>query len=265
MMKRTEILVFSGTTEGREISDFIREKGIGVTVCVATEYGRSLMKEQEGVKVLAGRLSMEEMEQLPGDFGLCIDATHPYASLVTENIKKACKKRNIPYIRLLREEACIDRNPACGEGLTEDFIHVGSVREAAEYLREKAGEDKIFISTGSKEIEEYCIIPDYEKRLTVRVLPVEESLDKCRSHKILNIIGEKGPFSYERNLFHFKASKALWLVTKEAGKSGGFEEKIRAAGVLLMKVIIVDRPAIEEGLSLGETKGYIEKWQKQRS
>ena len=40
-MKR--ILIFSGTTEGRELAEFLRNRQVDVIVSVATEYGSCLL------------------------------------------------------------------------------------------------------------------------------------------------------------------------------------------------------------------------------
>ena len=49
------ILIFGGTTEGREISHLLAERGAQVLVCVATEYGREEQGKAPGITVLTGR------------------------------------------------------------------------------------------------------------------------------------------------------------------------------------------------------------------
>lgn len=49
-----KVLVFSGTTEGREISQFLADKGAAVTACVATEYGNMVMPSGSGIEVRTG-------------------------------------------------------------------------------------------------------------------------------------------------------------------------------------------------------------------
>ena len=58
-----------------------------------------LAKEQEI------SLTEEEMEALlvRERFDLVVDATHPYAAEVTENIARACRGAGVEYLRLLRE------------------------------------------------------------------------------------------------------------------------------------------------------------------
>ena len=50
------ICVFAGTTEGRELVEFLAGQPVQATVCVATEYGETLLPEAENITVLAGRI-----------------------------------------------------------------------------------------------------------------------------------------------------------------------------------------------------------------
>ena len=52
-----EILIFAGTTEGRELSEHLAVAGIAHTLCVATEYGEIVLQENPLVKVHKGRMN----------------------------------------------------------------------------------------------------------------------------------------------------------------------------------------------------------------
>ena len=41
-----KLVIFAGTTEGRRLSEILADAGIAHTVCVATEYGEIVMREQ---------------------------------------------------------------------------------------------------------------------------------------------------------------------------------------------------------------------------
>ena len=88
-----KICVFAGTTEGRELVEFLVSRSVSVTACVATEYGETLLPESEDLTVLAGRLSGEEIRRLleDGRFDMVVDATHPYAVAVTDILSEACR------------------------------------------------------------------------------------------------------------------------------------------------------------------------------
>ena len=50
------ICVFSGTTEGHELSRFLAANGVPAEVFVATEYGAAVMEPMSGITVHEGRL-----------------------------------------------------------------------------------------------------------------------------------------------------------------------------------------------------------------
>ena len=88
-MKR--ILIFSGTTEGRQLADILDASGICADVCVATGYGHEVMTEGQYRNIYTGRLTEEEMKEFmqKGDYAAIVDATHPYAVVVSSNIRQA--------------------------------------------------------------------------------------------------------------------------------------------------------------------------------
>ena len=143
-----KLCVFAGTTEGRELGEFLCGQKVSVTACVATEYGEMLLSPRENLTISAQRLTREEMEALFSreNFDMVIDATHPYASVVTENIVSACEKSGVPYQRLLRT----------GSGAGEDAVFVTDITAAVAYLNGTEG--TILLSTGSKELANYAHI-----------------------------------------------------------------------------------------------------------
>ena len=89
-----KICVFGGTTEGRELVEFLNAQPCEVTACVATEYGQALLPEAERLTVSARRLPADEIKALLTDrhFDLVIDATHPYAASITKSIARAAPR-----------------------------------------------------------------------------------------------------------------------------------------------------------------------------
>lgn len=107
-----KLCVFAGTTEGREIAEFLAEQSADVTVCVATEYGETLLPQGEGLHISARPLPREEMAELfrRERFDLVIDATHPYAKRITESIAATCAGTDTEYLRLLRPDTAAPEN-----------------------------------------------------------------------------------------------------------------------------------------------------------
>ena len=66
----TEILVFAGTTEGRELAEHLAGAGVHCTVSVATEYGAQILGPGKGRTVLQGRQNTERRSSDPEKGGL---------------------------------------------------------------------------------------------------------------------------------------------------------------------------------------------------
>ena len=240
-----KLCVFAGTTEGRELVEFLCTQAVSVTACVATEYGETLLSPRENLTISAQRLTREEMEALFSreNFDMVIDATHPYASVVTENIAAACEKAGVRYQRLLRS--------GCKAG--EDAVFVPDIPAAVDYLNRTEG--PILLTTGSKELAKYTGLYDFANRVYARVLPMEDSLRLCQSAglKPAHILAMQGPFSVDMNVAMLKSLGAKYLVTKDSGTTGGFDEKVTAARAANATLVVIGRPPQREGLTLPET------------
>lgn len=238
-----EILIFAGTTEGRKLSECLSKADILHTVCVATEYGEIVLTENACAHVHRGRMDVEEMSAFisDGQFSAVVDATHPYAQVVTENIRNAMKGMDIPYIRLKRE--------------TDDSYDYDKIRsfecneDCAEALLQING--NILLTTGSKELSVYCGYESLKDRLYVRVLPGLESLSLCNENGIMgkHILALQGPFTVDMNEAMLRQYDISCLVTKKSGRAGGYIEKLEAAKRLDIPVYVVERANVEENAS----------------
>ena len=235
------VLVFGGTTEGAELARRLPRPGLEVAVSVATDYGAQLLKGLS-VQVLRGRLNREEMAALMGEFDAVIDATHPYAAEVSENIAAAAAQLGLPVHRLLRSDET-------GEG---DWIEVPDAVQATRRLASLPG--NILLTTGTKDLTAYTELEDYRERVWVRILPSQESLRQALElgYPPRHIIAMHGPFSEELNLALLRQLDIRLLVTKRSGSAGGFPEKVRAARQAGAALLVLSRPAQEQGETLEE-------------
>lgn len=241
-----EVLIFAGTTEGRMLSECLAAAGIFHTVCVATEYGEIVLKDHPLKKVHRGRMNREEIRSFleNGEYAAVVDATHPYAEAVTQNIQAAMEGMDIPCLRLMRETKsesdyekirCFDSNEDCLKALQET-------------------EGNILLTTGSKELALYCLEEGVKERLYVRVLPGVESIQLCMEQGIAGkrILALQGPFSAQMNEAMLRQYRIQCLVTKQSGRTGGYPEKVEAARRLGIPVFVIGRPKKEEGYSFRE-------------
>ncbi|MBE6908502.1 MAG: precorrin-6A reductase [Ruminococcaceae bacterium] len=244
------IVVFGGTTEGRELSHLLAARGAAVTVCVATEYGAEEQGNCTGVTVLTGRKTRDEMAALLSGAAGCVDATHPYAVEASANIRDACEAARVPYLRLLR---------AAGDGAEANRIVVADAREAAAYLAGTTG--NILLTTGSKELGAFAALD--VGRLYPRVLPSREGIAACEAAGIAhrNIIAMQGPFSRELNEALIRQLQIRYVVTKDGGTAGGYPEKARAAAACGAELIVLRRPK-EDGCTFEEAAAQCGEWMK---
>lgn len=261
------IFLFGGTTEGRKIAEAIAEvnrewaahgdassceagEPSGLPICaevyVATAYGASLLPAGPGIRVHVGRLNAEEMralfENAPAPL-LVIDATHPYAAVVSENILSACAAAGVRCLRVERENTGAGEDELAPEVAALHWVD--SIEEAAAWLAAKSSHrPNILITTGSKELAPYTRIPDFVARCYVRALPTVEALEKCRQlgFRREHLILMQGPFSEEMNVAQLRYADAGYLVTKASGETGGFPEKCEAALALGVEVVCIGRP-----------------------
>ena len=236
------------------MSEILADAGIAHTVCVATEYGEIVMREQtESTKAMqtagqpivnlhCGRMDREQMQKFLHDEGyeIVVDATHPYAVDATRNIRAAAVQAGVEYRRLLRA-----RSP-----LPEDCVVFGTAAQAAEYL---AGtKENILLATGAKELAVFAGLEP--ARLYPRVLPTPEGIAACEAANVphRNIIAMQGPFSLALNKALITQFQIRYLVTKDGGAAGGFAEKVQAAADTGAQLVVLRRPP-----ETGETETQI--------
>ena len=208
------VVVFSGTTEGRSFSRALAALGASVTVCVATELGAEEQGCADGITVRTGRLDAEGMTALLRGAALCVDATHPYAAEATRNIRAAAAAAGVEYHRLLR--------PA--SPLPAGSVVLADAARAAKELPAFAALDPA--------------------RLYPRVLPTLAGIAACEAAGIphRNILAMQGPFTKELNAALLHQFHIDYMVTKDGGAAGGFAEKAEAAARCGVQLIVLRRP-----------------------
>ena len=246
-----QFLIFAGTTEGRELAEFLSKHEIPATVCVATEYGREIAGDLPGVEVRSGRLEGSEMEVLIRELSpaAVIDATHPYAAAVSENIRNAAGAAGVPLWRLLREGQDPDVLPG--------VVSFPDPESAADWLQEQEG--NLLLTTGMKELPVFAGKIAEKGRIWARILLREDIFEQIAACGLAKkqVICMQGPFSKEMNTATLRMAGARFLVTKESGKAGGFMEKVEAAREAGALCVVIRRPVQESGFSPEEIRAKV--------
>lgn len=250
-----DIIVIAGTYDARQIISRLSQNNIKVAATVTTSFGRELIDRDSNVRVYEKVLSKEEMNEfiLKSQVKCLIDASHPYAEVVSLNAMDLCKNANISYLRFERKVS---------KANSKKILYAKDYNEAAHIAKELPG--NILLTTGSKTLDIFLKMgEDFVKRLYVRILPDSKVIAKCEEAGLSkgNIIAMKGPFSEEFNIDMLKHIDAKIMVTKDSGDIGGTDEKINAALKLDVITILIERPQINYEMKVSDIEEVV-KWTK---
>ena len=249
-----KIVIFGGTTEGRELAELLTNARVNVVYCVATEYGKETVFDSRFIDVRIGRMDYRAMKALfeENSPDAIVDCTHPFAEIVKKEIDNALFEcEQIPFFRIVRDGIDVDYT-GC------EFFD--SAEDCAKALEQTEG--SIFLTTGSKELHIFCKNVDVQKRLVVRVIPSVESLQLCAENGLngKQIIAMQGPFSTAMNRVQLRDSNATVMVLKDSGKISGESERISAARAEGVQCFIIKRPeAADDAVAFSEAIAKLEK------
>lgn len=230
------ILIFGGTTEGREAVRTL--DGAGAAYYYSTRGESQQVECKHGIRV-SGGMDVAGMESFCRERGirLMVDAAHPFAVALHRNIATVSALLGIPVVRY--ERIYPPRDP--------NLVWCDTFDEAIGYL-EKKQISGLLALTGVQTIS--CLEGYWKKHpCWFRVLNREES------HRLALDAG----FPSERLLYFEdgESDEALIgrlhpgaILTKESGKSGFFAEKVQAAKANGIPVIVIKRPLLSADFHL---------------
>lgn len=176
-----------------------------------------------GVAGLADYLTAERI-------GALIDATHPYAAVISGNAAQAARSANVPLLAF--------RRPAWARREGDRWTEVADVNAAVEALGEKPR--RVFLALGRKEVAPFAQAPQHHY-LVRSVDPIDPPLAVPHADYIL----ARGPFGEddERTLLTTRGIEVI--VSKNSGGSATYG-KIAAARALGIDVIVLRRPDLPD-------------------
>ncbi|WP_321332000.1 cobalt-precorrin-5B (C(1))-methyltransferase CbiD [uncultured Bacteroides sp.] len=227
------ILILGGTTEGKAAVRVVDEAG--------QPYYYSTRGEWQEVSCLHGTRLSGEMDKeamlrfcQENKIHLLIDAAHPFAVQLHQNIADAAEELSLPVIRYERIYPARD----------EDFVWCEDYEDALLKL-ETRGIQRLLALTGVQTIGK---LRRYWTNHTCwfRILERESSvqLAKNESFPVDNLCFYH-PDESERTLLEKLSPDAI--ITKESGESGGFAEKVNAAAEKGIPIFVVKRPLLPDG------------------
>ena len=172
-----------------------------------------------GVAGLADYLQREHIAAL-------IDATHPYAEIISANAVAAARAAAVPLIAL--------RRPAWRQVPDDKWRDVGDVAEAIEALGEKPR--RVLVTVGRNGLMPLTAAPRHYYVIR-SVDPVEPPLDLPQA----DYITARGPFSAAADRALMAAQRIDAVIAKNSGGAAPYG-KIEAARALGIEVMMLRRP-----------------------
>jgi precorrin-6A/cobalt-precorrin-6A reductase len=227
-----KVLILGGTTEARALGERLaRRAGLDVTLSLA---GRTASPVPHAVPVrvggfggaagLADYLRTERADAL-------IDATHPYATVISRNAAAAARETGVAFVALRRPPwIAVD-----GDHWTEVNGNAAAVDAIGPEGR------SVFVALGRNELAPFAGAPQH-RYLVRSVDPIDPPLPLPR----VTYVTARGPFSEaeDRALMHAHAIEIV--ISKNSGGSAAYG-KIAAARALGIEVIMLRRPPAAEG------------------
>ena len=217
------ILILGGTGEARELASRLVALGHEVTTSLAGRTrdpsppaGELRVGKFGGVPGLVGYLEARRIDRL-------VDATHPYAGLISVNAVAAATRTGIPLLRLMRPAWPVE----AGWNMVPDLP------TAAHVLPPGA---TVLITTGHEGLEHFLARDDCS--LLIRL--IEPPAVALPRHARLLLSRPPYTLAGERALIERDA--ITHLVSKNSG-GGQTRAKLDAAAMLGVPVIMVARPA----------------------
>jgi precorrin-6A/cobalt-precorrin-6A reductase len=229
------ILILGGTGEARELASRLRAAGTDVLSSLAGRTRQPRLPDGEvhtggfgGPDGLAAFLRDEAITHL-------IDATHPFADVITANAARAAADAGIPRLVL--------RQPAWPPDPSWDTV--AGLKEAAGAVRTWPGE-AVFLTTGRRELAAFAA--DDAHRFLVRAVDPPEGPVPPRMTLILS----RGPYTVAGESALLRDHQISLLVTKNSGGSMT-AAKLRAARDRGVHVVMVRRPPLPPGSRIAAT------------
>lgn len=220
-----KILILGGTAEARELANRLVAMGHDVITSLAGRTqdpklpdGGLRMGRFGGIPGLAAYLRAAGIERL-------VDATHPYAGLISINAVAAARQTGIALVRYMR--------PAWEQQLGADWITVETAAEAAAALPPNAD---VLLTTGHTGLDHFLDRDDCQ--FVVRT--IEAPATELPRHA--SLLQTRPPYELGDEMALMQREGITHLVTKN---SGGRQTaaKLEAAQRLGVKIIMIARPA----------------------
>lgn len=183
----------------------------------------------EGAVRVGGFGGVEGLREYLRDngIGLLVDATHPFAGVMSDHAAAAAAAEGVPLLHL--------RRPGWVAGPGASWTRVPTLAAAAAMAR-----GRVFLTIGRQGVSAFAGVAD--AWFLIRAIdPPDPPLPPAHE-----IVLARGPFAVAAEIELLRWHRIDLLVTKDSG-GPDTEAKLVAAGELGVPVVVVDRPPLPAG------------------
>ncbi|MBN2484468.1 MAG: cobalt-precorrin-5B (C(1))-methyltransferase [Bacteroidales bacterium] len=244
------ILVFGGTTEGKQTAalfDFLGEPYLYSTKTKSIiEIKGNHISGDKGVDEISELCKEKEVK-------LIIDAAHPFAEELHNNIFNAAKIFDIPVIRY--ERSFPNLIPLKNVSAFSSFKEMTYKLKTSEY-------NNILCLTGVQTIPHFKELAD-NRNCYFRILDTDHSKKLAKAGNIPNkyIIPSNPDENVDELVSLIKKINAEVILSKESGESGFFMSKVEASQRTNIPLWVVERPELPPfSYKVSSTKELLQNW-----
>jgi precorrin-6A/cobalt-precorrin-6A reductase len=238
------ILILGGTAEARQLAQKLVGRGdLAVTLSLA---GRTATPAPQGVPVRIGGFGGSKglAQYLAAErINVLIDATHPYAAVMSDSAARAVELIDVQLLAL--------RRPPWVAVTGDRWIEVADAQHAVAALGKEPR--RVFLALGRQELAPFRQAPQHHY-LIRSVDPVSPPLAVPHATYVTG----RGPFSEVEDRGLLRENRINAIVCKNSGGEATYG-KIAAARSLQIEVIMIKRPTLPE-MPAVETVDAVLQW-----
>jgi precorrin-6A/cobalt-precorrin-6A reductase len=227
----TRILILGGTTEARGLAERLATRpGLDITLSLA---GRTTAPVPLPVPVRSGGFGGAEglaAYLVRERIDVLIDATHPYAAVISATAAAAARRTGIRFLAV--------RRPPWTKSSGDRWTEVDHVDGAVAALGQSSR--RVFVALGRNELAPFVKAPQHHY-LVRSVDPVEPPLPLRQ----VDYVTGRGPFSEADDRALLTSHRIDVVIAKNSGGKATYG-KIAAARVLGLDVVMLRRPELPD-------------------
>ena len=238
------VWILSGTSDGPVIANRLLELNYSVFASVLTYKAGQAYIENPKLHIITGKLNnKDEIINFikKNEIKCVIDATHPFAVIISENLNNACKEINMPLLLFERKSLINDTN---------NFFYIDDLKDINNVDIENKN---ILLAIGSRFLNDTAnYYMNCKANVFTRVLPTYESITKAFGSCIKNSnIAILEPSKNNKSILEKKLCDFWEIDYVLCRESGSYSQKNWESIISgsMMKLFLVKRPELKNDYS----------------